>query len=193
MAYRQYPQYNQWTLVNNATHMPHQNQQLQGSDKGVTLSEIEVLADVDSSIPEYKKKSFRQQWFSGLGLTLRAYAFVTFLVLATNLSIFIWAQKRFGIFSGYGTILQGDCASAKRLNLWLHLCINAFSTLVFLGSNAFVQAYSGPTREEVDVAHRRHRWLHIGVLSFRNMRGIAKRKALICLLLALTSIPFHLL
>lgn len=82
---------------------------------------------------------------------------------------------------------------AKRLNAWLHLLINILSALLLAGSNTFMQLFSAPTQQEVDRAHVRRIWLHIGVLGIRNWRGIAKRKALVSLLLALTSIPFHLL
>lgn len=143
--------------------------------------------------PAYKQRSFKQRYLGGLKLSLRAFAFAAAIVLLVNLCWLIWAWRRFGIMSGYGTIQQGDCAAAKRLNTWLHLLINILSTLLLAGSNAFMQVFSAPTRQEVDRAHARGIWLHIGVLGIRNWRGIAKRKALVSLVLALTSIPFHLL
>lgn len=143
--------------------------------------------------PDYKRKSSKQRHFGGLKFSLRGFAVVAAVVLITNISWFFWAKKKYGISAGYGTIQRGDCAVAKRINTWLHLWINAMSTLLLMGSNAFMQTFSGPTREEVDRAHGQHRWLHIGALSFRNMRGIAKRKVLVCLVLAMSSIPFHLL
>jgi hypothetical protein len=149
--------------------------------------------DGGPGVPEYRSKSFSQKWFGGLPLSLRMYALVAGLVLIVNGSILIWAHKKFGLIRGYGTIQKGDCQTTKTLDLWLHLGINVLSTLVFMGSNAFMQAYSSPTRLEIDKAHRRRGWLHIGVLSFRNLRGISKRKGFVCILLALSSIPFHLL
>lgn len=141
----------------------------------------------------HKKKSFRQRYLGGLKLSLRSFAFIAGLVLAINLLWFAWAKKKYGITSGYGTIHRGDCRVAKNLNKWLHLLINILSTLLLMGSNAFMQVFSGPTREELDRAHQKRRWLHIGALSFRNLRGVAKRKAFFCLILASSSIPFHLL
>lgn len=145
------------------------------------------------SVPDYRKKSTKQRLFGSLVSSLYAFAFIIFSVFVINVSVFIWAQKRFGISSGNVTLQRDKCSTAKRLHLWLHLVINVLSTLVFMGSNTFIQAFISPTRREIDAAHCRRRWLHIGVLSFRNLRGIAKRRAFICLLLALTSTPVHLL
>lgn len=152
----------------------------------------EVPAD-ESEVPKHRQQTFRQRYFGGIKRTLRAFTAVAVLVLLINVVWLCYAKSRYGIVDGYGTIRKGECSEVKSLNNWLHLLINILSTLLLTGSNAFMSAFSCPSREEVDKAHSRGRALQVGVLSFGNLRSIAKRKSLVVLLLALTSIPFHLL
>lgn len=98
-----------------------------------------------------------------------------------------------GIDSGIGIIHRGDCDVAKSTNTWLHLLINVLSTSLLTGSNAFMSAYCCPSRKEVDKAHAKRKWMHVGILSLRNLSKIAKRKSLVVLLLCVSSVPFHLL
>jgi hypothetical protein len=146
-----------------------------------------------SEIANHRQQTFRQKYFGGIKRTLRLFTIVAIVVLIINVCWLIYAKAKYGIVDGYGTIRKGECSEVKQLNTWLHLVINILSTLLLTGSNAFMACYSCPSREEVDQAHGRSRSLHIGVLSFGNLRGIAKRKSFVVLLLALSSVPFHLL
>lgn len=56
-----------------------------------------------------------------------------------------------------------------------------------------MQILSAPTRKEIDKAHARKRWLDVGVPSVRNLNNVAGRKVLMWWLLALSSIPLHLM
>jgi hypothetical protein len=151
---------------------------------------VEVAAE--ETLP-YKKQSFRQKYLGGIKRTLRAFVTVACIVLIVNVSWLGYAKAKYGIKDGYGTIKRGDCDSVKSLNTWLHLVINILSTLLLTGSNAFMAAFSCPSREEVDKAHRRGRFLHVGSFSLGNLRAVAKRKGFVVLILALSSVPFHLL
>ncbi|PGH17413.1 hypothetical protein AJ80_04783 [Polytolypa hystricis UAMH7299] len=152
-----------------------------------------VQAPENSDQELYKKKSFQQRWFGSLKSSLISFAFGAAVVLSVNIAWLVTAQKRYGIVDGIGTIQRGDCAASKGLNRWLHLLINTLSTLLLSGSFAFAQAFNSPTRAEIDAAHARHRWLHTGVMSFRNFRHISTRKSVVCVVLLITSAPFHLL
>jgi hypothetical protein len=147
----------------------------------------------ESVVPQYRQQNFKQKYFGGIKRTLRAFTIVAFIVLFVNVLWLIYAKAKYGIVDGYGTIRKGECSEVKKLNTWLHLVINILSTLLLTGSNAFMACYSCPSREEVDKAHFKCRSLHIGVLSFGNLRWIAKRKSFVVFLLALSSVPFHLL
>jgi hypothetical protein len=155
---------------------------------GGTYTEV-----IDDEAAVYKTKSFRQRYLGGIKRTLRAFVVVACIILIINLSWLGYAKAKFGITAGYGIIKRGDCDEVKSLNTWLHLVINILSTLLLTGSNAFMAAFSCPSRKEVDKAHRRGRFLHIGSLSLGNLGGIAKRKGFVVLILALSSVPFHLL
>lgn len=88
---------------------------------------------------------------------------------------------------------EGDCDQSSRLNLYLHLLLNVFSTLIIASSNFFMQVLNAPTREDVDRAHAKNRWLEIGVPSIRNILHLSRFKTIAWVLFNVTSIPIHLL
>ncbi|KAF4628620.1 hypothetical protein G7Y89_g9538 [Cudoniella acicularis] len=141
----------------------------------------------------YRTQTFMQKYLGGIKRTLRAFVAVACIVLIVNLAWLFYAKSKYGIVDGFGTIQSGECSKVKGLSTWYHLLINILSTLLLTGSNAFMAAYSCPSREEVDRAHQRGRFLHVGSLSFGNLKGVAKRRGLVVLALAISSAPFHLL
>lgn len=52
---------------------------------------------------------------------------------------------------------------------------------------------NSPTRNEVDAAHSKQKWLNIGTPSIRNLFLVSKSKTLLWLVLGLTSFPLHML
>jgi hypothetical protein len=146
-----------------------------------------------SSAASFKQKSFTQRWFGGQKFSLRGFTVLAAVVLFFNVSWLVWAKERYGIKDDRGAIQRGDCKTAKRANLWLQLLINVLSTTLLAGSNAFIQAFSSPTREEIDRAHAQGSWVRIGIINFRNFAHISWRKWSVCIILAASSIPFHLL
>lgn len=56
-----------------------------------------------------------------------------------------------------------------------------------------MQLLCSPTRDEVNLAHRRGQWLQIGVLSPGNLYYLSKRRCLLWSILALSSFPLHVL
>ena len=55
-----------------------------------------------------------------------------------------------------------------------------------------MQRLASPTRRELDKAHKKHKWLDIGVPSFRNLFFINKWRSLGWVVLAASSLPLHL-
>lgn len=149
----------------------------------------EVAID-EHVVAPYRKQTFKQKYFGGVKRTLRAFAAVGCVVLVVNLSWLGYARSHYGIVDGFGVIRQGVCSEVKNLSTWYHLLINILSTLLLTGSNAFMAVYSCPSRQEVDRAHQRGRVLNVGGLSFGNLRGISKRKGIVVVLLAMSSIHF---
>lgn len=126
-----------------------------------------------------------------MGVTLGA--ITTGVVLAINLSVIVWGAAGVGFEEGLRTLQQGSCKKTKDMSLWLHLAINALSTLLLGASNYTMQCLSSPTREEINAAHRKHKWLDIGIPSLRNLKHISRGKFLLWCLLALSSAPIHFL
>ena len=109
-----------------------------------------------------RRKSLVQRYTRGTKRSLSIFLMVAITILIINASWYGYAVARYDqLLEGsgladlasrtpVGLIKTGDCAAVRNMNTWFHLLINALSTLLLTGSNAFVAAYSSPTREEVD-------------------------------------------
>ena len=118
-------------------------------------------------------------------------AFLVFL-LNTITTLFIYLRPK-SVTVSRNTIFDGNCNKAKQLNVVIHLLINILSTALLSTSNYAMQCLSAPTRQEVDAAHALGYWLDIGVLSPRNFTNIKLKKAVLWVILGLSSLPLHLL
>lgn len=54
-----------------------------------------------------------------------------------------------------------------------------------------MQLVNSRSRQEINAAHQRRKWLSIGLSSPRKGFGLSRRKAFLCIILALSSLPFH--
>ena len=120
-------------------------------------------------------------------------AFVAAVVLIINLILTIWAVSSSGVQNGLGTLQDGSCKRTATLTFWIHLAINILSTLLLGASNYSMQCLSSPTRSEIDKAHGKGVWLDIGVPGVRNLRHLSMARVTLWWLLAISSIPLHLL
>jgi hypothetical protein len=73
------------------------------------------------------------------------------------------------------------------------LVINALSTILLAAGNYCMQLLSSPSRQEIDWHHARKRVLDIGLNSWSNVFKVAWPKGIAWCILAMTSIPLHLL
>lgn len=96
-------------------------------------------------------------------------------------------------FKGMTTIAKGDMKRITTISTAYHVLINILSTILLTSSNYAMQILCAPTRREVDRAHARGQWLEIGIMSIRNLRHIDRRRAVLWVLLAISSAPLHLL
>ena len=115
------------------------------------------------------------------------------MVFVLNLILTIWAVLRSPVQNGLGTLQDGSCKRTASLTFWAHLVINVLSTLLLGASNYSMQCLSSPTRSEIDKAHGQGVWLDIGVPSARNLRRLSTIRIVLWWLLAISSIPLHLL
>jgi hypothetical protein len=115
------------------------------------------------------------------------------LVLLTNVGLLTWAATTHNIEKGIGTLCLGECGTIAKWNVGLHVLINILSTVLLGASNYAMQCLTSPTRAECDMAHARRDWLDIGVAGIRNLTKISHRRRALWILLAISSIPIHLL
>lgn len=150
-------------------------------------SDTPLVRTYDASKHSRSKAYHLDGWRSGaLGFGL-----CSTVVFVVNLILTIWSSASRP--TNKGLLYQGDCDYAKKLNTGMHVLINIFSTVLLSGSNYCMQCISAPTRREVDDTHAKGKWLDIGIPSLRNLRHIQRRNLVLWLLLALSSLPLHLL
>ena len=140
-----------------------------------------------------------QDWASRKGFSgwrfgvLTGLLTTTFVLLANIILVLLGAFCHGGYRDGVADLAKGYSYSISAINAAYHIIINILSTLLLGASNYSMQVLSSPSRSDVDKAHDRGTWLDIGVLSFRNLRCIGRRRVWLWLLLAASSIPLHLL
>lgn len=114
-------------------------------------------------------------------------------ILGTNLFILLYASSKYPARDGVGLLYAGNCDTVKTANRLLHLLINVLSTGMLSASTFCIQLQASPTRADVDKMHKLNRWLDIGAPSLRNLRYIDHWRVVSCILLALSSLPIHLM
>jgi len=134
------------------------------------------------------KERHRAGWRKTLPLVIFAVA----IVLSINIAFGVWASLRGGLKDGIGTIYEGSCFSVSHLSLLVHFIINVLSTALLSASNYAMQCLAAPVREDIDKAHQKGDWLDIGVPTFRNLTRINRKRAVLVMALAISSLPLHL-
>jgi hypothetical protein len=116
------------------------------------------------------------------------------IVLSCNITVLVIGAIRNGGYSnGFAVPMTGEAEDMSWWSSAFHILINVLSTLLLAASNYTMQVLSSPTRGEIDQAHSSNQWLDIGVLSLRNLGRISRRRRFLCVIMALSSIPVHLL
>jgi len=126
-------------------------------------------------------------------LGVKSWAFLTMIVLLTNVIFTIVIGQLSGFPGGLGTLTTGKCDNIRRYNITAHLAINILSTLLLSGCNYCMQCLSAPNRYEIDKAHSRGVSLDIGIPTVQNFRFLDRRKLILWCLLGFCSLPLHLL
>lgn len=92
-----------------------------------------------------------------------------------------------------GLMQESTCDQVRGVDSKLHYALNVVATILVGASNYNMQCLTAPTRDEVDQAHAKQRWLDIGVHSIRNLSFIGRAKVALWLALLLSTLPLHLL
>lgn len=152
---------------------------------------IEAVKSADSTYTHKVQGSRLYGWRMGVLLGSCISAFVLLCDIAI---IIIGAKTRLGYDrDGVATLLEGDETTVSRWNTIGHVFINILSTIILSASNYTMQVLNAPTRKEMDQAHASGQWLDVGILSVHNLRIISRKRAALCLVLAASSLPLHLL
>ena len=172
--------YGRSTIIQQAL-VPHSN---------MTYSPGTFLSSITFSVLlSYKRQVRFSGWRGGFVLAIFGSSFV----LLFNIICAIVAAAAGNPQDGIATIYTGKCAFASRLTTGLQLLINILSSALLGASSYCLQQLGAPTRDEIDEAHGKGKWLHVGVLSLRNLPNISKRRQVVWLSLAISSIPLHFL
>ncbi|KAH8157222.1 hypothetical protein CIB48_g11028 [Xylaria polymorpha] len=103
---------------------------------------------------------------------------LTFLILIVGVVGLIIVVTRTRVFSGQLAIFTGDCGTANRIDIGVHVVINVFTVILLSGANYVFQILTSPTRREINEAHNRKQWLDIGVSSLRNFLHVSGFRAI---------------
>lgn len=133
-----------------------------------------------------RAKTFKAWWTRRKTVLLNACIVATLVLLANSIGTIVMFQRH-----GDLRVFKGHCLTSSHINLGAHMVINILSSMLLGVSNLCMQLLSAPTRAEVDAAHREKQWLDIGVLSIRNLRSIAWPRRIAWGILALASLPIH--
>ncbi|KAI0389437.1 hypothetical protein F5Y17DRAFT_448925 [Xylariaceae sp. FL0594] len=115
------------------------------------------------------------------------------VLLTIDLSIILAVYSKLSGFRSSSILFEGSCEKSSSISLSIHLAINVVSAALLASSNFFMQVISAPTREDVDVAHRRGVFTDLGVPSYRNLWYIPKLNVVFWVVLGASSAPVHLL
>ena len=185
-------------MIEMAAVFPNDNDNDRGVGGGGSQSSPRESPTPDSEFTQHPKfffSAWKPVWCTGWHTGVLACATSVVVVLFINVGLTIYAATNpdYRMKRGIWTLYEGSCDKSKTIGLWLHLVINALSTVLLSGSNYTQQCLAAPTRSEIDVAHARRRWMDIGVPSIRNLFKIKPERTLLWIAIGVTSIPLHLL
>ncbi len=118
---------------------------------------------------------------------------LSFLILVVGIISLILVVTRTKVFSGQLAIYSGDCSTATRINIGVHVVINVFTVVLLAGANYVFQVLTSPTRREITEAHDRKQWLDIGVCSLRNFLHVSGFRAALAAVIMLVAIALQVM
>ncbi|KAI5925242.1 hypothetical protein F4810DRAFT_70462 [Camillea tinctor] len=129
---------------------------------------------------------------SGWRLAAIVNTILTSVCAVLLLALLAWSASRAGGIRTNLIFFAGNCDKSRTTNLWLHLLLNVFCTIILASSNFFCQVLSSPSRSEVDACHAEGTSMLIGVPSFTNIFRVSKVKGWAWSLFFFSSLPLHL-
>ena len=114
-------------------------------------------------------------------------------ILILNIALAGWLSRRADSFGGLVVLSRRSCQSSKAVIRAVHLLINVLASLHLAASNYCLQILNSPLREEIDRAYESKRWMCVGIPNIRNLSQIPWMRRILWVVLALSSLPVHLL
>lgn len=168
--------------------------QMDGPVQQFLLSTKLYFASFFQSFESTVQKRLKRSRFYGWRMGVLFGSCMSAFVLCCNVVVVvIGSQVYSGYDNGIADVKFGGAPSISRWSTFFHLLINAGSTALLAASNYTMQVLCSPTRQDIDNAHSRGMWVDVGLLSFRNIRAIPRKRAILALILAFSSVPLHLL
>jgi hypothetical protein len=164
------------------------------STKTRSSSADDFLLPKKLTAPEPRRLK-KQRLFTGWRVGALASFIGAVSVCLFNLAITIWVWKGedHKVVGSIGTLFQGQCQRVRNLNVWVHLLVNALSTLLLCASNYYMQILTAPNHKDITKAHEHRTWVNIGIPSLHNLVHIRRGRSVLWVLLMLLSLPLHLL
>ena len=110
-----------------------------------------------------------------------------------EIALLVVAVKLNSPQNGLGTMYHGSCARVKNLSNYLLIPLNILGTITLSSSNYVMQILNAPDRQEIEKAHQSACFLNVGISSPSNLRHISRLKRTLYCLLALSTVPIHLM
>lgn len=126
-------------------------------------------------------------WRGGIRYCIAA----TLSVLIANVAFAAWTSTRRDPDRG-SILYRGSCTKASKYDTVAHAVINILSTLLVGAGNYCMHILVSPTRHDIDICHAKKVTLDVGLNSISNLFKIGWKRRAAWLVLALTSIPLHL-
>ena len=166
----------------------HQTSQLQD----LRFGNIGLLAPWFPQVdPKHPMARTWRTWHSRRNVLLITASMISVSVFITNFIIAIIVSTRYKYSEAVVILREGDCQQIKRVSTIFHIAINILSTLLLGASNLCMQLLAAPTRDEVDKAHQKGKWLDVGVPSWRNLKHISIKRQAVWWCLGISSVPLH--
>lgn len=146
-------------------------------------------APEDSKLKAKLKLKGLQAW----RFTVASGALAGILILSVNIITLGAVYGQSELVNNSLALPAGPCGRARATSLGAHVIINILSTILLAYSNFSMQCLSSPTRKEIDMAHSKQKWLHIGVPSLRNVFFVSRKKAALWIILGASSFPLHMI
>ncbi|KAF6844809.1 hypothetical protein CMUS01_00743 [Colletotrichum musicola] len=123
-------------------------------------------------------------WRAGIALNI----VIGFIILIVAIVCLVLALVVVGMVRGESRLFEGSCTKSEEIKIGIFVVINVIVIVLLATANYVFQVLSSPTRTEIDLAHDEHRWLHVGVPSFRNLRFISNPRVVLTVIIMLAAV-----